>query len=489
MQKELARRGLKTPLRLLEILEALYLASLATEEGSPIRFHVAYADPAAPNTMAANSLMHEIGGSLGLGKCKRWRCVSLSTSLALTPSIAVKLAAGTDPRSSVLLVYEFEGRVMIWGLADMQYEFTRFATHETTPDNQANRPGRFQVHIDGVGHLKVYIGFDRIAELRAGELLPSPIDVLNDGPVHAVFSKLSSLIFKHFCRPNLARLTSRDQVERTVLSTVYQLLIRAENLRHGGAFLIAAAETDASLQITNAIEYTRLLEGVAMEALSQATAAATVILNVRLFEDGKDLPVHLWTEEKKGWIRARDAEKSLDGAIWFVALLTRVDGLVLLDHSLCVRGFGVVLKETDMPEGIKAFQAVTTSPTQSTLRRLRLENFGTRHRSMAAYCARHPGSLGFVISKDGGVRVFTRVKKRLIMWDNIRLHQAPPSPETIQESENSLRKVLEDGDLLDRKRDKASSKSEVKQKSEHLKAFVEREYPKLFWRSSKKRTK
>ena len=40
---------------------------------------------------------------------------------------------------------------------------------------------------------------------------------------------------------------------------------------------------------------------------------------------------------------------------------------------------------------------------------------------MMRYCFQHPGSVGFVISQDGEVRVITKVGERLVMWENIKL--------------------------------------------------------------------
>jgi hypothetical protein len=40
---------------------------------------------------------------------------------------------------------------------------------------------------------------------------------------------------------------------------------------------------------------------------------------------------------------------------------------------------------------------------------------------MMRYCFQHPGSIGFVISQDGEVRVITKVRDALIIWENIKL--------------------------------------------------------------------
>ena len=95
--------------------------------------------------------------------------------------------------------------------------------HEVSPDYQPDRPGLFQVHIEGVGHLKVFLGFERVAELRGGELLPPPIDVLAEGPVRTSFRVLIDTLYKQFCQPTLSHLTSRDEAERTVLLTICDL--------------------------------------------------------------------------------------------------------------------------------------------------------------------------------------------------------------------------------------------------------------------------
>ncbi len=184
---------------------------------------------------------------------------------------------------------------------------------------------------------------------------------------------------------------------------------------------------------------------------------------------------HLYWQRGSG-AQARQAERILDGAIWFTSLLTRVDGLVLLDDSLLVRGFGVILEKTDMPPGIEAVQSTGPEPRKSTARPLYLEGFGTRHRSMAAYCARNPGSVGFVASKDGGVRTFKRVGKQLIMWDDIMLYQAPLSQGEIRTGENVLREILKEAEEGEcQKSEPASSR-----KSKEFERLALREYRRLF---------
>jgi hypothetical protein len=109
----------------------------------------------------------------------------------------------------------------------------------------------------------------------------------------------------------------------------------------------------------------------------------------------------------------------IDGSLWFISLLSRVDGLVLLSKHLSVRGFGVEIKSTKTPDGV--YISSTQVPIESGLQAVDYNHFGTRHRSMMRYCWSYPGSVGFVVSQDGDIRAMTKYDNKLIIWDNIKL--------------------------------------------------------------------
>jgi len=129
------------------------------------------------------------------------------------------------------------------------------------------------------------------------------------------------------------------------------------------------------------------------------------------------MPVDLYLNEG---VEGNDAEESnleLNGALWFVSLLSRVDGLVLLRPDLTVSGFGVEITCTQEPTEV--FIARDVGATR--LSRQSYEHYGTRHRSMFRYCSLVPASIGFVISQDGEVRAVTRLEDRIVMWEDIQL--------------------------------------------------------------------
>src|SRR5262249_7412929 len=93
---------------------------------------------------------------------------------------------------------------------------------------------------------------------------------------------------------------------------------------------------------------------------------------------------------------------------------------ILLDDSLRVHGFGVVIQvENDLSSVHLAGDALA-SP--ANLIETNCKQYGTRHRSVMRYCKANPGALGFVGSQDGDIRAIACVDSRIVMWDDIRVH-------------------------------------------------------------------
>ena len=151
----------------------------------------------------------------------------------------------------------------------------------------------------------------------------------------------------------------------------------------------------------------------------QESLASDEILEEYLKKDSEDIPIELKFDEVINKGDCEDADSEVEGAIWFISLLSRVDGLVLMNPSLEVKGFGVEITFPGEPSSI--FIARDRRAKNKHLRKLDYERFGTRHRSMMRYCSKISNSVGFVISQDGDVRVMTQVRGKLVVWENLRL--------------------------------------------------------------------
>ena len=135
--------------------------------------------------------------------------------------------------------------------------------------------------------------------------------------------------------------------------------------------------------------------------------------------DAEDVPIMAYLDESISEGDAEDAERAITGSVRFISSLSCVDGLILASPELGIHGFGVEIRTKKEPSSI--FISSTAQPQERNLRRVDPNHYGTRHRSMMRYCFANPKSVGFVISQDGEIRAMTRVRSRLIMWENLKV--------------------------------------------------------------------
>jgi hypothetical protein len=131
------------------------------------------------------------------------------------------------------------------------------------------------------------------------------------------------------------------------------------------------------------------------------------------------IPAGLYLDEAVSDNDEQDYRDEITGCVRFISSLSCVDGLVLATPDLAIRGFGVEIrpkKEVDA-----AYLSSSPKAQEKSLKKIDPNHYGTRHRSMMRYCFAHPKSVGFVISQDGEIRVMTRVKDRLVMWENLQV--------------------------------------------------------------------
>jgi hypothetical protein len=103
-------------------------------------------------------------------------------------------------------------------------------------------------------------------------------------------------------------------------------------------------------------------------------------------------------------------DRDVARATELVAALTAVDGALVLDRDLTLHGFGAEIcaarKEGDLEMieyGMHHAPLGKPAPTP-------IEELGMRHRSAARLCRDVPGTLAFVVSQDGGIRLFASVE-------------------------------------------------------------------------------
>jgi hypothetical protein len=140
----------------------------------------------------------------------------------------------------------------------------------------------------------------------------------------------------------------------------------------------------------HAISYNRLRTALQRQAVANAqqNAAGAIISEEYMELDLEEMPVGLYLDEVVAGYDLEEIRNELGGIIWFISLLTRVDGLVLLNPNLEVQGFGVEITESEEPADI--YVAGDAYASDFLLKKVDYQHYGTRHRSMMRYCAKHP---------------------------------------------------------------------------------------------------
>jgi hypothetical protein len=119
---------------------------------------------------------------------------------------------------------------------------------------------------------------------------------------------------------------------------------------------------------------------------------------------GEDVPKEPVREGTVVHQRYSQDEKHRE-ALDLIAHLTAVDGAVVLDDELNVRGFGATISTA------ATFPTVTVEHPAALGKKtpLDLERRGNRHRSAVSFCAQQTGlALAFVASQDGDFSVMMR---------------------------------------------------------------------------------
>lgn len=410
-----ARRLSCPPFRsLTELFEALYLVSLKTEESHRASFHITYLDPSKPDPRPPKRIVKD-----------RWSCTKLSTPIPLNPSNLIKISQASDTRTSSFAVFHEGARLFIWGLIDQATGYYSFLHHDA--ESGPERPGLFQANIAGIGHLIAYVGYEKIAELRQNILVRTALDIFKSGPVRKRLEP-GLVAYRRRLRKRIpataySAVTSSwtIEIDSYWIHTLSRLLLRIQNLHHGGAILITPDTAFKGLAIKYRLNYERLRSSVEDRAVSQILQldAFDHIMEDHVEHLSATIPTDLYLRERRLGIDLDENRSELDGSLWFISLLTRVDGLVLMNADLVVKGFGVEITTVKRPSHV--FVSTTQSASPRSLNRLDYNMFGTRHRSMIRYCYEVRGSIGFVISQDGDVRAMTKCRNRLIIWDNLKL--------------------------------------------------------------------
>jgi hypothetical protein len=390
-----------------KLLDVAYFASMTTEEGRPLQLRMVLVDD--PELLE----MFPSGRSIS--------CISLGTPVPLTVANVTKLGMASDPWCSGLAVKFKDGEPVIWALIDQIVHLNLDLACESNLEGSPGGLG-IQIVVTGVANIAVYHDNSFLARLVRDRVYSSEVDVFTSGPIQQLLMRPHKELKRKVARA--AHVDPKNftdfgiGVSGELLKTLRRLLIHIQRYGHGGAVLITS-HNNKELFVKHCFHYSRLPELVVSVRKERVTEMQTDFAHLSLGTRRKTAPKDLLDAVRNSHLGLQYQTDGLTGAIKFVASLSRIDGLILCSENLTVRGFGVEIRTKR--EIQEVWVSSTPEPTPTTITSTNSSHFGTRHRSMMRYCHAHPGSVGFVISQDGDIRVMTQVGTKLVMWENIRV--------------------------------------------------------------------
>ena len=331
----------------------------------------------------------------------------------------VKLSRAVDRWSGSVVVYGTKtSNIVIWGVLDQLVQQNIRLNRELK--GGFSGPGLFMVKMEGIGEISVYHEDIFLVALRCDELISREFDALGSAPLARHMMKFIKPIAGEIAAV-LDKSISDDEVATIFLdewsNTLARICIGLRRLGTGGSLLLTPKSTDSLLTVKYGFPYRRLGDSVALLVLDERYAR--IAWERRMEISSEDVPYAIVMEENLAAADAEDRANEVTAAIKLVTSLASVDGLVLLDPLLHVRGFGVKImsgtrigKVYDGPDFLKRFKRA---------RLVDISRFGTRHGSILRYCQSDPDAIGLVVSQDGQVRLIMSIDNTVTLWDNVKL--------------------------------------------------------------------
>ncbi|MEZ4358966.1 MAG: hypothetical protein R3B48_02215 [Kofleriaceae bacterium] len=370
------------------IVETVFFASLAREEGRPLTLRVAFLAPEGPHRPTVQS--------------RGWWTIPFAEPLPFDKYELVKLAPAVDARQSFIAVTRCDGGLAIWGLINHGAS-TRYLVEGKTIHATSAGPAYLCVEASAPGVLDLLVGSTWSRRLVEGQVEPAP------APCFRAVGPLGDLI---------ERGAADAQVTPGLWTRTLRLLLgEIQAARHGGTLLLHPTRADGHWN-TEGLHLKRQVrdESLVLSEACRAASADEELFNCDLVRANQAFAQPyppLTQEDAKRMVeaRSRDALGEWLDAVRWVAALAAIDGALLLSWSFGVRAFGVIVTSVDKVEVTHAH-----SSDERDWKAFPWDRFGTRHQSAAAYCDAHRDSAAIVVSQDGVISLFRYQNGGVVMW-------------------------------------------------------------------------
>jgi hypothetical protein len=379
-----------------EALSVAFQASLASDEGRPVRFRLLLTP--------ADDLPE--GGRPNEGVLR----LRFDPSRSLHADELRRLSPSVSFETSLIGAQVEDGKLRIWGIAHSGPAWLA----PTWGGRNVVPKWTFDpiVHALGPGQLAVRCAGVMVGGLERGVLVNTLIDVFDSEWLPALFVHERETVQKEHAA-HQASAASPTMAEPSLIGRVGQQMVRraiqlVRGARHGGMILAIDATTPPDLgglrlkyrfaQDEPSHRYRTILFEI-LETVANATSKPSVG----------------WTDfAMDGSPKLERLEQAVFELSRLVANLTAVDGAVVLDKRLGLLGFGAEVS-AELPSPTRVWRALDTEGREREA--YDVENVGTRHRAAFRFVNDHPHGLAIVVSLDGVVSFVATRDHEVVVWE------------------------------------------------------------------------
>ena len=365
------------------LVDTIFFASLAIEEGQPVRLAVVYDDNGAAG------LANQVDNSNGNVEPElAWDVTALPAMAFDVPTLA-KLARGIRYGTQLIVVGPKPAGpgLRIDGVARLR--------------PRSNGGNSLRVAAPRPGAIVFESGDEQILRYEGGERLELALDVIGQaGPIRKTLSEITTAGWSHN-EPGFNQFSGWP----------IQRLIQKMRATGAGAVLALMA-TEPTAEMRNGVAYGRtdpLLLSHRIEADSRTEWAST---NQRFMTHDATLSSIQVRERDAARFAAEFAREELEAAIDDVAQLSAIDGAVLAGPKLAIYGAGYLIPSVQLSEGVIR-QALDVAAETSRIYSVRR---GARHHAGFSFAYANRGAVAFIVSEDGSVNCALRIEDRVVVW-------------------------------------------------------------------------
>lgn len=383
------KRRPNLPSQLRELVLRAFQASLASEEGRPVTFQTVFHPRIERLTIEFEDPLHYKASEL----------------IRIAPTI------GLEGRYLVVAPHERMRALQIEGIVDPDILPDRRA-HQRFGDGLLSSQDvldALTLSVHGPGWVRIATAVENF-ELKNCSFRRR----LLVGQIKYVLDWFTEIPHRLGFKSHVGDLTS-DLCVALAHRFLVNVLNRISTARHGGCLIVLPD------RLQTAARHLKLKYAAQSDVLRRIMRARATVAPKAYEESHAHSRMHgaATIHDETSLADALILDRDLDQAVELVASLSAVDGAVLIGRDFTLHGFGAEITLSGTVDPNKTVDVGNSAFGQQQIPPPRVVEFGMRHRSALRFCEEVPDAMAFVISQDGGIRLFRNVAGRVRQFVDI----------------------------------------------------------------------